>query len=94
MEPEVWVPVAGYAGRYEVSNMGAVRNVSGRQASLMKLATTPHGHRVVKLYLNGFGTTFRVHQLVWRGFKHESVCVKHIDGNLSNNKLSNLGVRK
>ncbi|MCQ2439780.1 MAG: NUMOD4 domain-containing protein, partial [Oscillospiraceae bacterium] len=27
---EVWVPVAGYNGRYEVSNKGRVRNADGR----------------------------------------------------------------
>lgn len=88
---EIWKPIPGYVGYYEVSNYGNVRSVNKRSPRTLVPAKTPHGHSIVKLYLYGFGTTKRVHNLVWSVFMSaEPIAVYHKDGNLSNNRLENL----
>lgn len=88
---EEWRNVVGYEGLYEVSNLGNVRNQRKR-----RLSTTPKNKRnyvTVHLQKDGIGRGHGVHRLVMNAFvpnifnKRE---VNHIDGNPSNNQLSNL----
>jgi len=92
---EEWRVVPGYLGRYEVSNFGQVRSVGGRKPTVLKQVPSGHGHMVVKLYLHGFGSTRRVHTLVWSLF-HTGLftAVYHKDGNLLNNRLDNLTLER
>ena len=88
---ERWLTIPGYNGTYEVSNYGQIRNVKGRHPTLLKQARTLNGHRVVKLYLHGFGTTRRVHRIVWETFKGSKPdSIFHRDNDLTNNRLDNL----
>jgi hypothetical protein len=100
---EVWKPVVGYDGLYEVSNLGRVK-------TLPRVIQTPAGVRHVKekirlglvgkrgyvtigLCLGGRKHTVSIHRLVLSAFEpnlENKSDVDHIDGNRTNNNLSNL----
>ena len=96
---EVWKPIYGYEGIYEVSNFGNVRSVdridfAGRHLKGKLFSTkAKEGYVTVRLSKNRNITTFKIHQLVAEAFilnpegKH---CVNHIDGNKQNNHVENL----
>ena len=88
---EIWKPVKGFEGRYEVSNMGRVRNsLSGK---VLK-PSTYEGYKRVNLSIGrGKYKTIGVHRLVAFAFVDgyaEGLEVNHIDENPSNNKSTNL----
>lgn len=91
--PEIWRPVVGWEGKYEVSNHGRVRYV-GQGEPLIKSA-----HRDRKGYLRvGIGNhaqrgTRLVHRLVAEAFlppAHTTQTVNHRDGDKLNNRVENL----
>lgn len=103
MKKEIWKPVVGYEGLYEVSNWGRVK-------SLKRLVKSPRGYRTVSekilkiwknnkgyLYVvlckNGIIKTCYVHRLVAEAFidnPDNLPCVNHKDENPQNNVVSNL----
>ena len=90
---ERWLSIPGYGGTYEVSNHGQVRNIRGRHPKVLRQAMSGNGHFVVKLYLNGFGSTRRVHRIVWETFKcSKPESIFHKDNDLANNRLDNLSI--
>lgn len=88
---EQWKPVVGYEGLYSVSNMGRVRSEHSGRCLAQYPAWT--GYLQVSLSRNGKGRLRRVHRLVLEAFigpcptRHETA---HLDGNRTNNVLSNL----
>jgi len=106
VEAEHWRPIVGYEGRYEVSDLGAVRSLprlvrSGSgglkpiPGTVMKPAIGKWGHLSVDLYKGGKKTrrVFRVHRLVLEAFVGpcpEGMEVCHNDGIASNNRVGNL----
>lgn len=93
---EIWKPVVGYEGRYEVSNKGRVASLSYRGQSghrrVLRLARVPDGHEIVSL-CDGARKTWSVHVLIVRAFigpRPADLEIRHLDGNPSNNALSNL----
>ena len=61
MTDEVWRPVVGFEGWYEVSSRGRVRRVGGRP---LRPATNSWGYRYVALSRRGVAVTRNVHALV------------------------------
>jgi hypothetical protein len=104
---EEWRPIAG-TKKYEVSNMGRVKSVSRyvpnninggcRLVKQRRLAqkTKPNGYKEVALYLQPQVATMRyVHRLVAEAFIGpipEGMAVNHLDGDKTNNKVSNLEI--
>lgn len=94
MQEEIWKPVVGYEGLYEVSNFGAIRrlwNVS-RVTKLRKLATAK-GYNRVTLSKNGKPQIFFVHRLVAVAFipnPHNYPQINHINEVKSDNRVENL----
>lgn len=100
---ERWLPVVGYEGKYEVSDLGRVRSLfkGSRYGSFPRdepliLTPTPNtggGHLRVKLTKEGHTLTALVHVLVLTAFRgaapagHEGC---HDDGDPENNVLGNL----
>lgn len=85
---EKWREVIGFEGRYEVSDLGRVRNSSTGRVLRPGVAT--HGYPTVAL---GRGNTRTVHSLVAAAFLGEApggceVC--HKDGDRLNPSLTNL----
>jgi len=95
---EVWKPVRGYVGLYEVSNFGRVRSLArttirrGRvnvlKEKIMKLNQNSRGYYKVILSKDGKQKTLSVHRLVAIAFipnPNNLPCVNHKDENPSNN---------
>ena len=93
---EQWKSIAGYEGRYEVSNLGRVRslnyNHTGR-AKILKPADNGEGYLFVVLCKDGICKNMKVHRLVASAFIQNPLnleTVNHIDEDKTNNDVSNL----
>lgn len=72
MEHEIWKPVTGFEGLYEVSNSGSVkslryRNVDGK-TGVLKEITLPSGYRYVNLHKDKQTRHYYIHRLVATAF--------------------------
>lgn len=90
MEKEVWKFIDGYDGLYAISNFGKVKNIkTGKE-----LATQYDGrYKTLQLSKNGIHKKNYIHRLIAVAFiPNESgkKCINHIDGNKTNNNISNL----
>ena len=92
MEEEIWLPVKGYEGRYEVSHFGNIRGIRRRDFIILK----PHdnGSRLAVNLFNADGNkTTLVHHVVLKTFncdKPLNLECCHNDGNYKNNYIGNL----
>lgn len=96
---EIFVPVRGAEGYYEVSNTGKVRSVSGgrRKGIELKQQTyvnrTNRGYKTVSLVKNGKVMSAMVHRLVASAFLSNPLnkpTVNHKDSDRTNNDVNNL----
>ena len=91
---ELWKPVVGYEGLYEVSDLGQVRSVPRPRAKGGILTQTPNtkGRLMVSLSKPGLGVkNLQVHRLVAEAFLGPSdLLVLHDDGDHTNNLPGNL----
>lgn len=88
---EIWKPVYGYEGLYEVSNLARVRNMSGY---IMKQYISKWDYIVVGLSRNGKTRQNSIHVLVAEAFiePRNGKDVNHKDRNRQNNSIENLEV--
>lgn len=88
---EIWKPINGYEGLYEISNTGRVNSlISGR---ILKTYPNNKGYLYVRLTKDGQHKAFSVHRLVANAFipnTERMEQVNHIDGNKQNNYSENL----
>ena len=94
MDNIIWKPIKinDELTNYEVSNTGLVRNIKTKK--LLKLYKHSTGHLYIHLRLGyyKYKTSFP-HRLVAQAFipnPNQYGSIKHIDGNLTNNNVSNL----
>ena len=97
MEEEIWKPIKGYEGLYEISNLGRVKSLNYKgtgKEKILKNTENGKGYLFVDLYKNGKIKKFRIHRLVLMTFKPiegmGKLDVNHIDENKQNNSLENL----
>lgn len=104
MSIEIWNPISGYDGLYEVSNLGRVRSLdryekqkSGvirpRKGRIMILLPKKTGYLSVRLSKNGRVRDISVHRLVAEAFlpnPNNLPCINHKDLNRKNNCVDNL----
>lgn len=98
LDGEVWKPVKGYDGKYEVSNMGRIKSFSkkaSKHGSLLKLYVHPsNGYAYVMLHHKGKSKHYRVHVLVMETFtdykSRDGLVIDHINCIKTDNRLSNL----
>lgn len=88
-----WRPVSGWEGMYEVSHDGQVRSV--RTGIVLRQSSLPKGYRQVCLQQRPQGRkeTALVHALVMAAFvgpRPPGMQTRHLDGDPSNNHVSNL----
>jgi hypothetical protein len=104
-EAERWLPVVGWEGLYEVSNLGRVRSLDrvasgcgrghGRRSGkiLKPWLTTTYGYEMVGLYQPGYHERRPVHQLVVEAFIGACPAgqqVRHGPNGKSDNRASQL----
>ena len=87
---ETWKSIAGFNSLYEVSDLGNVRNSTGKNR---KLQVTEEGYVQVKLYKENKEFPRYVHRLVLEtfvGMPQIGAECRHLDNNRQNNRLGNL----
>lgn len=102
MTEEIWKPVVGYEGWYEVSNLGRVKRTRGGKGTrklsaenyLKNIALHGQSPKVM-LAINGRGKNTRICEIVFEAFirpleQNENVLLK--DGNPSNVELKNIAL--
>lgn len=83
---EIWKPIKGYEGLYEVSNFGRIRRY-------LQLNTNNKGYKHITLIKDNKKTDVSIHRLVAEAFlpnPDNLPCVNHKDENPSNNFVNNL----
>ena len=100
---EIWKPIKGYEGLYEVSNFGRIRSLDrwcsngrGKQlkkGKILKPQKNRYGYLYINLYKNGIMKHITIHKLVAEVFlpnPNNLPCVNHKDECKSNNVVNNL----
>lgn len=93
---EIWCPIEGYEGLYEVSNLGNVRSLGNKKTKktkILKQNMNTSGYLRVYLCKNGKQKQFKVHRLVAEAFIPNLFGypqVNHIDEDKTNNHIDNL----
>ena len=101
---EIWKDISGYEGLYQVSNMGRVRSKKRifenkgtgkykRNTRILLCSKHNKGYLTVTLFKNGRYKRFLIHRLVAKAFLPHDIFrnqVNHIDGNKTNNNISNI----
>ena len=100
---EIWKDIEGYEGLYQVSNLGRVRSLDRKsrnrngeillKGKVLKCYTSSHGYPTATLSKNGIRKKIAVHILVGKAFipnNENKPEINHIDGNKSNNVVTNL----
>jgi len=103
MENEIWKPVVGFEGFYEVSNTGEVRSVDrvikrGGKNTFLKgkkiaIYVMPNGYHAVALYAEKGRSNKYIHKIVAEAFlenPNNYPYVDHIDTDKENNNVDNL----
>lgn len=96
MNNEIWKPIEGTDGRYEVSNTGKIRSLNYKNTGKtveLKPAPDPKGYIKTMILVNGKYKTVKLHRLVAEAFipnPENKPQVNHKDGNKNNNAVSNL----
>lgn len=96
---EIWRPIPGFESSHEASNMGRVRTIDrvvrnrSIKGRVLRARADKDGYLGVRLCRNNKQIERRVHRLVLEAFvgpkppNHEC---RHLDGDVTNNRLSNL----
>lgn len=100
MNNEIWKPVKGYEGFYEVSNLGRVKSLDridslGRnhKGIILRPNHNRHGYEYVCLRKNGNKKFKNIHRIVAEAFienPSELPQVNHKDEDKTNNRVDNL----
>ena len=96
---EIWKPIEGFDGWYEVSNLGNVRSWRGHRGSrrieprLRKLVPDKDGYLTLMLPQGNVKRSLKVHAVVaatFIGKRPEGFDINHLNGNKEDNRVENL----
>ena len=91
---EIWKPIVGWEGLYECSNLGRIKSYRQNEEGVIKNPTPyKNGYLRVNLCKDGKYKTMLVHRIVCAAFlenKDGLKYVDHINGERTDNRLSNL----
>lgn len=86
---EKYIDIIDFEGLYQISNLGNIKSFISNK--ILSKAKDSNGYEIVTLCKNKKRYTKTIHRLVAESFLGKSKLeVNHIDGNKSNNILSNL----
>lgn len=88
---EIWKPIKDYENLYEISNFGVIRKVKTKRP--LKVFYRTNGYYTTSLCKNYKVTMIYLHRVIAETFipnPNNLPCINHIDGNKTNNDLSNL----
>ena len=93
--PEIWMPIIGYEGIYEISNRGRVSVIKNGERFIRKQNSATHYLSISfrKRPQDKIQRSATVHRLVAEAFlgpRPEGQVIRHIDGNRYNNAVENL----
>lgn len=94
-EPEIWKDIPAYEDRYQASTQGRIRSIIGGRTRILTLNTytsSPY-YKVQLLDKDGHRKWLRVHVLIFVTFNGpipQGLVIDHIDGQKTNNVLTNL----
>ena len=91
MISDVWKPITGYEGLYEVCSAGFVRRMPSER--VLNPSPDKDGYLRVTLYKNKKRKDMKMHRLVAEAFienPENKPTVEHMDGNKKNNHVDNL----
>lgn len=90
---ERWLPIAGYEGRYEISDLGRVRSYAQKTPRILAKKRGWNGYLAVALTMNGVSRGFQMHRLVMETFVGplpEGMETRHLNGDRWDARLCNL----
>ena len=100
---EIWKPIKGYEGLYEVSNLGRIKRLRRLitnqynsfyiEEKILKPQKNRYGYLYINLYKNGIMKHITIHKLVAEAFldnPNNLPQVNHKDENKQNNNVENL----
>ena len=93
---EIWKDVAGYEGKYQVSNQGSIKSLNYRRTGkerLLEPILLNTGYLIVNLHNNNTRKIFTVHRLVAQAFIENPTgrpCIDHINTTKTDNRACNL----
>lgn len=88
---EIWKPIVGLEGYYEVSNLGRLKGI--KFGTIYKLSKNRDGYLQTIIKFKGKKIHLYAHKQVAKSFIKNTLnkkTVNHIDGDKNNNKVSNL----
>jgi len=86
---EEWRDVPGYEGSYFVSNEGRVKSLR----CMLKLCCGKDGYYRISLWKNNKCISTTIHSIVllaFKGAREKGMIIRHLDGDIHNNKPENL----
>jgi len=93
MKKEIWLPIEGYKGIYEISDLGRVRSLKYGEKRILRPADNGQGYLMVCLCKDGKRKYFSVHRLVALAFVPNMFGlneVNHINEDKTDNREENL----
>lgn len=97
---ELWKPIEGYEGLYEVSNLGRVKSLIGwnghkyvKRDKIMSITSCENHYDALSLHKDGKQYHVELHRVVaetWVPNPHNYPQVMHLDENKHNNRADNL----
>ena len=103
MKTEIWRPINGYYGYYEISSIGRIRSLTREVKSkrgkriikgkILSPSTDINGYYIMRLYKNSIGKKFFIHRLVADAFienPDNKPFVDHINTIRKDNRIENL----
>lgn len=99
---EIWKPIKGYEGIYDISNYGRVKslkrktnNQTGKEDLILVAHLDKDKYPTTVISKNGKSKTYRIHRLVWEAFGEGdrdgmNIQIDHIDNDRSNPRIDNL----